>query len=246
MKIIGKKLGLIGSILFGLAAITYAWAESSHPKSTPDFASMKDVKQKKQAFFDYLSPFVEQANQAILEERRYIQSLDFEHLNARQHLKVAELVKKYRLKYTEITPQTQKTLLKKVDIIPPSLALAQAANESSWGTSRFARLANNYFGQWCFTEGCGLVPLRRKAGDNHEVKKFKSALESIKSYMLMLNSHPAFKPLRDARLSARKEQRPPNGLMLVHGLLPYSAMKHDYVDAIASMIRTNQLVLLDS
>ncbi|WP_028486510.1 glucosaminidase domain-containing protein [Thiomicrorhabdus chilensis] len=211
----------------------------------PDFSKIADVKQKKQLFFDYLTPYVHVANQEILEERRYVESLDFNNLSKRDKNKVKQLVKKYRLKYKNITLQTQKTLLKKIDIIPPSLALAQAANESSWGTSRFATQGNNFFGQWCFTKGCGLVPLRRPQGKYHEVKKFDSPLASIKSYMLMLNNHPAFKSLRDARLKSRKQNKAPTGLALVQGLEPYSALKQQYVDIIASMIRTNKLLNKD-
>ncbi|MDX1348423.1 MAG: glucosaminidase domain-containing protein [Thiomicrorhabdus chilensis] len=211
----------------------------------PDFSKIADVKQKKQLFFDYLTPYVHVANQEILEERRYVESLDFNNLSKRDRNKVKQLVKKYRLKYKNITLQTQKTLLKKIDIIPPSLALAQAANESSWGTSRFATQGNNFFGQWCFTKGCGLVPLRRPQGKYHEVKKFDSPLASIKSYMLMLNNHPAFKSLRDSRLKSRRQNKAPTGLALVQGLEPYSALKQQYVDIIASMIRTNKLLNRD-
>lgn len=211
----------------------------------PDFSKITDVKQKKQLFFDYLTPYVQIANRQILEERHYVESLDFNDLSSTQRNRVKQLVEKYRLKYKNITPQTQKTLLKKIDIIPPSLALAQAANESSWGTSRFATQANNFFGQWCFKKGCGLVPLRRPQGKYHEVKMFDSPLASIKSYMLMLNNHPAFKPLRDARLKERRQNKAPTGLALVQGLEPYSALKQQYVDIIASMIRTNKLLNKD-
>lgn len=236
-----KIIWIIGCLTALLGSPFLLKAETS----PPDFSKIADVKQKKQRFFDYLTPYVQIANQEILAERRYVQSLDFSDLSPAQRNRVKQLVEKYRLKYQDITLQTQKTLLKKIDIIPPSMALAQAANESSWGTSRFATQANNFFGQWCFSKGCGLVPLRRPKGKYHEVKKFDSPLASIKSYMLMLNNHPAFKPLRDARLKARKQNKAPTGLALVQGLEPYSAMKQQYVDIIASMIRTNKLVNKD-
>ena len=69
-------------------------------------------------------------------------------------------------------------LLNRVDVIPPSLALAQGANESAWGTSRFSKEGNNYFGQWCFKLGCGLVPRQRDSGAQHEVAKFDSPRQS--------------------------------------------------------------------
>jgi len=89
------------------------------------------------------------------------------------------------------------------------------------------------------------VPLSRPHGEYHEVKTFKTPLESVRSYMLMLNSHPSFKGLRDTRYQARMDQKPINGLLMVHGLEPYSARKEIYVKAIASMIRTNKLLVLD-
>ena len=211
----------------------------------PDFSKYPNVKQKKQAFFDFLLPYVTQANAIILNQRAYAASLDFHQLTETDVNNIRSFIKRYRLKTQAINPQTQKTLLRKMDVIPPSLALAQAANETAWGSSRFARQGLNFYGQWCFTEGCGLVPLSRPKGEYHEVKKFKTPLESVRSYMLTLNSHPAFKALRDARYQARSHQKPINGLLMVHGLEPYSARKEIYVKAIASMIRTNHLLMLD-
>lgn len=229
-----------------LSSIQSAARPASLPQiSPPNFTEIPDVSDRKQAFFAFMRPLIKQANEAILKERRWIASLNFEQLTDKQRAKVSELIQKYRLKYTQITPQTQKNLLKKVDVIPQSLALAQAANESSWGTSRFARQANNFFGQWCFTPGCGLVPKQRRAGDSHEVKKFANVLESVKSYMLMLNSHPAFKPLRDVRLAARKQKQSFNGLTLVQGLEPYSALKQTYIESISQIIEHNQLTEYD-
>jgi len=215
-------------------------------QSLPDFSKYKDVKQKKTAFFNYLLPYINQSNSAILKQRRYIKSLNFNQLSDSDKANIQVLIKRYRFKYTDITPQTKKTLLKKVDVIPPSLALAQAANETAWGSSRFAKKALNFYGQWCFKQGCGLVPLRRPQGEYHEVKIFNTPLESVKSYMLMLNSHPAFKPLRDTRWQASAHNQPINGLLLAHGLKDYSARKEVYVNAIASMIRTNKLVKFDT
>ncbi|HHT00062.1 MAG TPA: hypothetical protein ENK73_04305 [Thiomicrospira sp.] len=241
-----QSCALILSLLFSTASFaSVADKTVSDSNTLPDFSQYKDVKQKKTAFFKYLLPYVIQANAKIIKQRLYIESLDFTNLSQADLINVKKFVKRYRLKYTEITPQTQLTLLKKIDIIPPSLALAQAANETSWGTSRFARLGNNFFGQWCFTQGCGIVPLHRSAADKHEVKKFDSPLKSVQSYMLTLNSHPAFKSLRDARRMGRLQNQPINGLLLVNGLEHYSARKMEYVKSIASMIRTNKLLKLD-
>src|SRR5690606_39546165 len=86
--------------------------------------------------------------------------------------------KRYRLPEVEQVDEEWMTiLLRRLDIIPADLALAQAAMESAWGGSRFAREGNNYFGQWCFSKGCGLVPEKRPAGARYEVQRFDSPAE---------------------------------------------------------------------
>jgi len=99
-----------------------------------------------------------------------------------------------------------------VDTIPPSLALAQAANESAWGTSRFARQAHNYYGQWCFEKGCGIVPDRRDANKSHEVAAFDSPRESVARYLHNLNSNSAYKSLRDIRSRLKAANKPVTGI----------------------------------
>ena len=215
-------------------------------KTLPDFSQYTDVKAKKTAFFDYMLPFVEQANNEILAERTLIAAIDFQTPTPKQQTQLTALMKKYRVTDKIITTKTKQKLLEKVDIIAPSLALAQAANESSWGTSRFAQKAYNFYGQWCFTEGCGLVPKNRTAGMKHEVKTFKTPYDSVKGYMLNLNSHPYFKPLRDQRLLARQNNQLPTGLDLAKGLIRYSERKEAYIKEISAMIRSNKLTILDS
>jgi len=211
----------------------------------PDFGQFKDVKQKKSAFFNYLIPHIEKANAEILSERKFVKEINFTQLSASQTAKVETLVKKYRLKDKTISGHTKRDLLTRIDIIPASLALAQAANESAWGTSRFARKAFNFYGQWCFSKGCGLVPLQRSQGMKHEVRKFNSPYESVKGYMLNLNSHRAFKLVRSERLKQRKQNQKLSGLKLAKGLVKYSERKHEYVKEISSMIRYNKLKRFD-
>jgi len=219
---------------------------NEHQVNPPDFNQFSDVKEKKTAFFDYMLPFIEKANSEILNERQQIQNSNFTNPSSKEQTQLRALMNKYRINDTDITPATQQKLLQKVDIIPPSLALAQAANESSWGTSRFAKQAYNFYGQWCFTEGCGLVPKNRSAGLKHEVKTFQSPYESVKGYMHNLNSHPYFKALREQRLLARQNNQPPTGLALAKGLIRYSERKEEYIKEISAMIRSNKLDTLDN
>ena len=95
-----------------------------------------------------------------------------------------------------------------VDAIPAALALAQAANESIWGTSRFTVKVNNYFGLWCWSNNCGLVPNKQSQEKSHEVSRFNAPVDGVKYYMQTLNSHPAYKKLRDLRFAARDQKHP--------------------------------------
>jgi len=126
-----------------------------------------------------------------------------------------------------------------------SLALAQAANESAWGTSRFAREGNNYFGQWCFEPGCGLVPENRASGKTHEVARFSSPAESVKAYIENLNSNSAYEALRSQRAKQGESSSPIGGMALSNGLLNYSERGQDYVHDIQGLIQNNQLEKYD-
>ncbi len=213
----------------------------------PDFAQIADVREKKQAFFDYLLPAVEQANGIIMQERDWLLSLNPQQLSAEDHALLTALAEKYQQphKDKQSLVEWHKALLKKVDVIPPSLALAQAANESAWGTSRFAIEAFNLYGQWCFSPGCGLVPTGRPAGKTYEVRLFVSPQASVEAYMLNLNAFHSYREMRQIRLKLRENKKPLLGTALARGLIAYSQRREAYVKEIKSMIRFNQLEQLD-
>ncbi len=215
-------------------------------KNVPDFSQYKDVKQKKTAFFKFMLPHIKKANSEITTTRHFLKALSPSELN-KQKPRLMALAKEYRVTHKGKTlSQVKKALLKKVDVIPPSLALAQAANESAWGTSRFARKGSNFYGQWCFTKGCGLVPSQRTSGKGHEVRKFNSAYDSVKGYIHNLNTQPSYAKLRDIRYKKRQKKQRATGLELVVGLEKYSERKHEYVKELSSMIRYNKLGRYDS
>ncbi len=132
-------------------------------------------------------------------------------------------------------------LEQRVDVVPGALLIAQAAIESGWGTSHFAREGNNLFGEWCFEEGCGIVPRSRSAGANHEVRRFPSVLHSIRSYVRNLNSHPAYAELRTRRARARANGSAPSAQDLAGGLEKYSERGMAYVEEVRLVIRANDL-----
>ena len=232
-----KKLIFVSLIMGFLSFPMLVLSEDN----VPDFRQFKDIKQKKMAFFEFMLPHIQKANADIKKTRAFLKGLSPREL-IEQKSQLISLARYYRVPYKDQSlPALRKKLLNKVDVIPVSLALAQAANESAWGTSRFARKASNYFGQWCLIKGCGLVPARRKSGETHEVRKFDSAYESVKSYMHHLNAQPLYKKMREIRLQQKLKHQRVKGLDLVEGLEFYSARKFDYIKELSSMIRINQL-----
>lgn len=211
----------------------------------PDFAAYTDVKAKKQAFFSFLQPLIKQANDKVLAERNKILHWQEAGIkDEKEQKQLNSLLKKYRVKAPDLAQQLTQ-LHQRVNVIPSSLVLAQAANESAWGTSRFAKKANNLFGQWCFSKGCGIVPAARNSGANHEVAAYDSPYESVVSYIRNLNSHPSYLTLRQLRNQQISEQGFATGSVIAGGLLKYSERGEEYVKEIRAMIRHNQLEKFD-
>lgn len=201
---------------------------------TPDFSTIESLQERKSQFFDFIAQYVDQRNAEILALRQRILSRDY------SEAELQAWAKRYRVKWT--TPdEVHAKLVKKVDMVPASLVLAQAALESAWGTSRFAAVGNNFFGQWCHTPGCGMVPNRRHQGLNHEVQIFESPFDSVAAYMRNLNSHPAYKGFREKRAEQRANRQALSGCYLAHGLTQYSAMGDAYVESVKLLIRANRL-----
>ena len=111
----------------------------------------------------------------------------------------------------------------------------------AWGTSRFAVEGNNIFGQWCFEQGCGLVPLQRKGNASYEVRKFDSISASVSAYLKNINSQYSYEELRELRAGMRSRNEPLNAIDLAAGLAAYSERGEDYVDEVQSLIVQNKL-----
>jgi len=215
-------------------------AKAPMVSSIPDLRGEKDVKTKKRKFFNALRPMVEYENQRIAKQRQWLtHSKEKDSLSNQDVEMLAKLLKSYRLSKNKDGSVPWHELLKRVDTVPLELVLSQAANESAWGTSRFARKANNLFGQWCFSKGCGLVPLRRNAGSTHEVASFTSPQLSVRSYLRNLNSGRVYKDLREIRAEKREQGKTATAYELAAGLIKYSERGHEYVKEIRSMIKYN-------
>ena len=212
----------------------------------PDFAQYTDVKQRKQAFFDFLLPMVRAANAQILNHRAQLHAMHGTlaegcTLGAQAHQNFQRLAKRYALAAQTATQEAILQLLTRVDVVPESLALAQAANESGWGMSRFAKQANNLFGVYCHSKGCGISPSQRGQGRYFEVKKYESVQDGIHGYIHNINTHSAYQTLRRLRAEARLGDLALSGMALAQGLVRYSIRGEEYVKEIQQMIRVNKL-----
>ncbi|WP_413112827.1 glucosaminidase domain-containing protein [Thaumasiovibrio sp. DFM-14] len=211
----------------------------------PDFSAITNVTEKKEAFFQYLLPYVERENQRIAYERQHLvdyqkKLLRGEVLSSEDDAYAARLAKLYSYSIAgNVSQAWLDEMLIRVDELPPSLVLTQAAKESGWGTSRFAVEGNNYFGQWCYQQGCGLIPNSRNASATHEVALYSSAAESVHAYFMNINRNRAYRYLRSIRAELRLDDEPVTGEALANGLLSYSERGQAYVSEIQSMIRQN-------
>jgi Bax protein len=215
--------------------------------SAPAFAKIRHAPARKAAFYQFLLPMVHEANLEVAKERRWLGSLGMQLLHGRslsdtQRVELTRMEKRYRVRHPDSgDAERVGSLLKRVDTVPAALVVAQAAKESGWGTSRFATTANNYFGIWCFYQGCGVTPLKRTVGLTHEVATFSSARQSVRYYVRTLNTHVAYDGFRAMRSSKRFANKPIIGDELADGLLRYSERGLPYVREIQAMIRDNKL-----
>lgn len=234
--------GVAGAVIIAVVAIVSIVQLTR--VDVPNFSDYPVGQERKDAFFGYVLPLVQERNQEILQTRQELQSWCQQagDLSSGQKRELQKLAKQYRMEGFDPSQEAQwNALLARVDVVPPSLALAQAANESAWGTSHFARTAYNYYGQWCFEKGCGVVPKSRDTGKSHEVARFDSPKESVEAYMQNLNSHPAYAQLRQIRKNLRQSDQPITGVALAAGLGRYSERGDEYIKELRSMIRYNEL-----
>jgi len=216
-----------------------------HDVKLPNFAKIRDVKEKKRQFFAFIKPAVFAENNRILtlrvEIERLIAQLTLEQPFSEQDLALVDsLIEKYKVSKKFSLLRQLYELQVKVDIIPPALILVQAANESAWGTSRFARIGLNFFGVWCYKKGCGMVPGSRNIGAKHEVAAYSSIKQGVARYLHNINTNSAYTVFRTIRSQLREQNQPLAPEILATGLIPYSERGTDYVLELTEMIRHNR------
>ena len=209
-----------------------------------DLDSITAVDRRKAAFAQALLPLILIVDETIAGQRRELVRLrDLKAaglpFTPRQDVWLTELARQYAVADRDIDK-----LMQKVDLIPPSLALAQAIEESGWGTSYFARNGNALFGQRAWGDAAkGIAP--DAAGAAFKVKSFPWVLDAVRAYVQNLNSHPAYAELRRVRAQMRAKGETPDGYTLAGALTSYSERGADYINTIRFLMRENDLSAFD-
>jgi len=210
-----------------------------------DLEAVTEVKLRKAIFVQTVLPLVLKVNEEILKDRRRLWKIRVakatgRKLDALDRLWVAVASERYRVARGDLD-----ALLARIDVVPPSIALAQAAEESGWGTSRFAREGNAIFGQWTYSRTRGMLPKERDEGKTHRIRTFDSLLDSVRAYVLNLNTHGAYRDFRRVRASLRAEGRPVTGMPLLPTLTAYSERGTAYVGTLHQIMAVNDLARAD-
>ena len=201
-----------------------------------DLETIQSTKLKKETFIQIVLPLIVAENERILEDRKKLKILSEKKFTTdleKQWLRQKLL--EYKVKKGDL-----KELLLRMDIIPTSIALAQAAKESGWGTSRFALEGNAIFGQWTWS-GQGIAPLDRESNKNHKILKFPILRASVKAYQNNLNTHKSYKNFREKRLKLREKKKKIIGLELTETLNNYAQTGSEYTKILNQIIRQNRL-----
>jgi uncharacterized FlgJ-related protein len=210
----------------------------------------KKFSNKKVKFIQTLLPLIAYQNEKILIQRKNI--LDIQYLLetkrtlTNKNIKyINELAEKYNLRSkNKHKIDLINELLISVNIIPNSIVLAQAANESGWGTSRFAKEYNALFGQYTYDANDGVIPNKRDEGKKHLIKNFSSFEKSVESYFRNINSHDAYEKFRQIRSRIHPKDLRSNIKLLTHALEVYAEDK-SYVETINLIIDSNKLNQFD-
>jgi len=197
---------------------------------------IENTNKRKEFFIQIVLPLILQENNNIRVDRKTL----FKIINKNNNTKVEKqwLEKKY--KQYGVVSRDLSTLKIRVDEIPVSLAIAQAAKETGWGTSRFAQEGNALFGQWTWS-GDGLKPKEAKDGEDHKVMKFNVLQASVRAYQRNLNTHSSYKDFRKARAELRDLDKPLDSIELSKHLNKYAETGNQYVEVLQKIIEQNKL-----
>ncbi len=201
-----------------------------------EIKNIRNTKKRKDMFIKIVLPLIVKENNKIRVDRKRL----FTILNKNSNTDIEKkwLEKKY--KQYGVRKNDLSTLKVRMDEIPVSLAIAQAAKETGWGTSRFALKGNALFGQWTWS-GEGLKPKNADKGKDHKVMKFHSLQLSVRAYLRNLNTHSTYKNLRKARTELRNQNKPLDSFILSKHLDKYAETGSQYIEVLQKIIEQNNL-----
>lgn len=211
------------------------------------------VSGRQSLFIKEMLPQVRKANSEVQAKREHLEAIHTKwskthQLSANDQSWINKLALEYKLKdFNSKDKAGWDKLLHRVDVLPESLVLAQAIHESAWGQSRIAKQVNNYFGRFCFTSGCGIMPQKRRAkNDKHEIKAFGSLYASVGDYLRNINTHQAYQTLRAERSKLHASNQDLHGMVLARHLQKYSEHGESYVVKVKAIIQAYKLEKLDT
>ena len=209
-------------------------------KLPKDLNTLGDTSKKRELFIKIVLPLILDENSKITEDRKKLFKILGKNFNT-----VGERVwLKRRFKEYKIEDKDLAKLKMRMDIIPVSIAIAQAANESGWGTSRFALEGNALFGQWTWSKK-GITPKNKDPNQSHKILQFQILKASVRAYKNNLNTHNAYKEFREVRAQLREEGKKIIGLDLTRYLKNYAAIGEKYVRILEDIIEKNSLTDFD-
>ena len=226
---------------FYLVSVPSRWRHEVAPNLPPE--------KKKQYFFFVYTPLVLRSNESIMLDRQKLVGLAAQATRSPEDDSwLRDLASRYFMETDPVEPLPDgliEELLLRVDVVPPGLALAQAAVESGWSTSRFTDVGNALFGQWTWGAD-GITPSQQRdnMGD-YKIKAFDSPDQSIAAYMRNLNTHRSYRAFRQERARLRAAGKTPDGKTLAKSLTSYSEKGQEYVNTLQSVIKVNHLEQMD-
>ena len=201
-----------------------------------DLDNLQNVQLKKETFIKIVLPLIVAENEKILDDRKKLKTLINKKFTSDQEKQwLRQKLLEYKIKKGNLNE-----LLLRMDMIPVSIALAQAAKESGWGTSRFALEGNAIFGQWTW-DGQGISPLDRDGDKSHKILKFPILRASVKAYKNNLNTHKSYYKFREKRKQLRDKKSEIKGLALTDTLKNYAQTGSEYTKILNQIITQNRL-----
>ena len=205
-----------------------------------EIIKIESVKKRKNLFIQIILPLVIDENNNIKLDRIKLFSI----LNKNKNTKAEEGWLNVKFKQYGVVNKNLSTLKVRMDEVPVSMAIAQAAKETGWGTSRFAQEGNALFGQWTWS-GKGIKPADAEDDSTHKVMRFKVLQASVKAYQRNLNTHSSYKDFRSARAELRDKEKKLDSMILTEYLDKYAETGKEYVKILQQIIRQNDLTDFD-